>query len=321
MRAFVVISGTLAGLVAILFAIGWIRGVPDPLESLPPALSSGGELTGPEASESLQAWADALPAPRTPLTTRYELRVSYPGEDGRPGLVAVDFDLVFGSFGRMRLDAAARADGEELLDGSLVVDEGDFWAWGDLSWSEDVRRIARGKVLRLPLESMNLFLELGSSWLGQTFGSESGAEAAELRLSDLLHPAWMSRRLVRLGAIDRVRVEDGELVVTARAGSGPLLLASLAARGSGAAELLAETPAELRFDPANGELLSAQVVGRDPRGGGTLSLELATVRREARADGDAFGYPDGLTMFDASPLVNMAMGLMRGQLEGAGRPR
>lgn len=323
MRGFLLVSGALVAGVALLFAVALSRAEPPTaLEALPLALRSGAELHGAAAQDAFDAWVAALPPAPLPLTVDLQLRGRFATE--AVDRLEVDLDLAFGDPDGLRLDLVARSappDGElrVALDGSLAFAGGGFWAWGELPARPELRPYTEGRVVRLPEELLDLFLQEGALLLDAAgAGEDSGPDGRRgLRFTEILHPARLGRLLIGELPVIQTRLDDGELEVVTR-GAGKTVQALLAREATeGFAAALAQIPARFVFDAATGMLLGADFVAEDGDGP-RAELLLRMVRRESSADAARFQPPENHQVFDLEPVARAALPMLRRIRERAG---
>lgn len=316
MRAFLWVSGGLGGAVVLIFALALLRERPTARVALPPALLAGEIMEGASAEETYRAWVAALPPAPVPLTTRYELRTEVPGSEPGAGRAEADLAIVNGNLGSLRVDLKLRfakggASLGTIVDGSIVLDGSTFWAWGSLPISEEFELLARGKVVRLPVELLTAFFQEGMFWLeaGEIPLPAGSDPRADFSLGEWIHPARVAPHLMRGAVVSSLELEADVLRVTVKSGSTALALLDRVGMelDFAASDAVGELPLLLEFDADTGELLSGACTL--PDGAGTFTIR--SVHRAAAADAAAFRYPADLQVFDLAPLAQMGLGLMR----------
>ncbi|MDA1259115.1 MAG: hypothetical protein O3A20_00680 [Planctomycetota bacterium] len=314
MRAFLWVSGALGGAVALAFALALLREAQSARAALPPALLAGEALTETAAVDAFRAWAEALPPAPVPLTTQYAMRAEFLGDAAGVRRAEMDLGIVNGNLGSLRLDVKERsaigdAALETMLDGALVLDGNSFWAWGSLPINPEFEKVARGKVVRLPVELLTAFFQEGLLWLEDSeLPLPAGMQSMkDLQFGELFHPARLATLLMRGSFVTALALEEGSLRVTVQGGSSALALLGRMGAGIPGLESAAQMPLLLDFDADTGELLSAEFALTEGQG----FFRIESVHREAVASAAAFRYPEGMTVFDLAPLAQMGLGLMR----------
>lgn len=346
MRAFLLIGGFLTGSVALLFVLALLRSEPSARAALPPTLASGVVLESSSAAEAFSAWTQALPPPPVPLTTRYAVRAELLNTEDTALPTRTEFegdiDLSFGQLGSLRLDLEIRTREnaepiETKFHGSLILDGGTFWAWGDWpAGGEDFARIAKGKVVRLPEALLREFLSVGQQSLDGFVGAFAKGvkeDAAEVRFAELLHPARIARWISSAEGLSSMALRDGALQVELSHGlsaeslvklfevfAGDLPAAGDDAQMKMMEEWMRGVSLQLVFDPDQGLLLSGLLQLPEPGVGQPQVRGSMTVSSEASShsvSASAFKPPAELMVFDLTPLANMGLSILRKRGGGA----
>lgn len=203
MRGFLVVSGLMAGGIALAFILALLT-AKDPVDRLPPALIEGAELGGAEAQEALSSWLRGLPTePATPL--RLKLLLTGTGESSDNSAAAtfefgMDLALADAQRGRAELHVSLLQPGRPPMrgEGVMLADGKTMWLWGRMEGFEgEGAREGAFSVQQSIVEQAwttlrARFPELLRMAQIQGLGTPPIPPSSVLML---LHPAWMSRSL------------------------------------------------------------------------------------------------------------------------------
>ncbi len=307
MRGFLVVSGLMAGGIALAFILALLT-AKDPVDRLPPALIEGAELSGAEAQEALTSWLQGLPTePATPL--RLKLLLTGAGESSDNSAAGtfefgMDLALADAQRGRAELHASLQQPGQPPMrgEGVMLADGKTMWLWGQLDGFEgEGRREGAFSVKQSIVEEAwatlrARFPELLRMAQIQGLGTPPTAPNSVLML---LHPAWMSRSLA-VWPCTSLRLEGESLHARFQPGAefaGMELLAIFDVN----------TGLVRQIDAAAGASIA-----------GTPGLRVLVTPLDAKLPDGHLLPPTDLKVLDVSPMAPMVLQLLDAALGFAG---
>jgi len=203
MRGFLMVSGLLAGGIAVAFILALLT-AKDPVERLPPALIQGAELRDAEAQEAFNSWMSGLPAePATPLRLKLQLTGTGKSSDNSAAgsfEFSMDLALADAQRGRAELDVSLLQPGQPPIrgEGVMLADGNTMWLWGrldgmDVEGQREGAYSVKQSIVEEAWATLRArFPELLRMAKLQGMGVPPTPPSSVLML---LHPAWMSRGL------------------------------------------------------------------------------------------------------------------------------
>ncbi len=329
MRAFLLVTGGLAGLVVLLFLLA---GGQAPLPPLAPRLAAGESLAAAEAKAAFSAWRAGLPAaPAVPLRLRYSGEVQTEGAGAAQAGFTADFVFADARHGRVVLvveapgAAVGRTEIGVLADGKRMA----FWtrssgAEGESQQAFSIEQALAEEIWGRVRESLPALLQLG--------GVQADISAADLPSQPLLllHPGawtepalrqWNCTGLVLAGERLRARLSmDPEPAAVVKPG----LFGSL----GGAGDLLPQAMAvarslgvEAEFDVRTGIWTALRVVDNADAGGtpGAASISLRNLEFTRRSHEELLQLPAGIEPEDVTARARLFVPMMQAAVNAGPR--